>query len=236
MGGGAVRRRGRAGARLWRAPSRRALLLAAAFSLACLLTRATVGIGAFVALAGVGLLLWRRDRTIGHRRRRRPRRSARSSTSGLNEAKFRTPFDLPADHQLLTLQSPVRAAWFAGNHGSFFSTRFLPTTVVQYLRPDTIRFERLLPIMRFGPLAHEYGSYPLETNTPSASLTASATLLSVLAVIGVVVLVRRRLWGPLVALGGLSSPRSRRSSSASRPTATWSTCCPRSPCPRRSPR
>ena len=30
---------------LWRAPSRRALLLAAAFALACLLTRATVGIG-----------------------------------------------------------------------------------------------------------------------------------------------------------------------------------------------
>ena len=187
---------------LWRAPSRRTLLLAAGLSLACLLTRATVGIGAFVALAGVGLLLWRRNRGVAIGAVVAAAVGAFVHV-GLNEAKFRTLFDLPADRQLLTLQSPARAAWFAGNHGSFFSTRFLPTTVVQYLRPDTIRFERLLPNIRFGPLAHVFGSYPLETNTPSASLTASATLLVVLAVIGVVALLRRRLWGPLVVLAGL---------------------------------
>ena len=187
---------------LWREPTRRTLLLAVGFALAALLTRATVGVGAFVALAGVGVLLWRRARPLALGAIGAAALGAFVHVA-LNEAKFGTPFDLPADRQLLTLQSPVRAAWFAGNDGSFFSTRFLPTTVVQYLRPDTIRFERLLPIVRFGPLAHEYGSYPLETNTPSASLTASATLLVVLAVVGVVVLLRRRLWGPLVALVGL---------------------------------
>ncbi|MFT3854217.1 MAG: hypothetical protein QM733_15970 [Ilumatobacteraceae bacterium] len=187
---------------LWRAPSRRHLLWAAGFAVAALLTRATVGIGAFVALAGVGLLLWRRARPLALGAVGAAFAGALVHV-GLNMAKFGTPFDLPADRQLLTLQSPVRAAWFAGNHGSFFSPRFLPTTVVQYLRPDTIRFERLVPFVRFGPLAHEYGSYPLETNTPSSSLTASATLLVVLAVAGVVVLFRRRLWGPLVALVGL---------------------------------
>lgn len=187
---------------LWREPTRGDLLWAAGFALAALLTRATVGIGAFVALAGVGLLLWRRARPLALGAVGAAVLGAFVHV-GLNEAKFETLFDLPADRQLLTLQSPTRAAWFAGNGGSFFSPRFLPTTLVQYLRPDTIRFERLLPGVRYGPLAHEFGSYPLETNTPSASLTASATLLFVLALIGIVFLVRRRCWGPLVVLAGL---------------------------------
>jgi hypothetical protein len=141
----------------------------------------------------VGLLLWRRHR-----------RAAGASIIAMlggvaisvivNLAKFGTLFDLPADRQLLSLQHPDRAAWFAGNNGSFFSLRFLPTTLAQYLRPDTLRFERLFPFVRFGPLAPEYGSYPLEGNTPASSLTAAATLLALLAVVGTVLLVRRRAW------------------------------------------
>ncbi len=188
--------------RLWREPSRAALLWASGFALATLLTRATVGIGAFVAIAGVGLLVLRRDRRIAIGALAAAAIGALVHV-GLNEAKFGTLFDLPADRQLLTLQSPARAAWFAGNGGSFFSLRFLPTTIVQYLRPDTIRLERLLPVVRYGPLAHVFGSYPLESNTASSSLTASATVLLVMAIVGVVVLIRRRLWGPLVVLGGM---------------------------------
>ena len=105
--------------------------------------------------------------------------------------------------------------------------RFLPTTVVQYLRPDTIRFERLLPIVRFGPLAHEYGSYPLETNTPSVV----AHRLGDAAARARRHRCRRARPPPAVgparrARRADRSPRSRRSSSASPPTATSSTCCP----------
>ena len=147
----------------------------------------------------------------------------------LNLAKFGTLFDLPADRQLLSLQNPARAAWFAGNDGSFFSPRFLPTTVVQYLRPDALRFERLVPFVRFGPLATELGSYPLEANTPASSLPASATLLFVLAI-------ARRVGdhsAPIVAAAGrcgrVRLPQRRpASSSASSPTATSPTCCRRS--------
>ena len=71
-------------------------------------------------------------------------------------------------------------------------TRFLTTTIVQYLRPDAIRFERLVPGIRFGPVAENRASYPLLGNTPASSLTLTATLLLVLAVVGVVWLVRRR--------------------------------------------
>jgi hypothetical protein len=97
---------------------------------------------------------------------------------------------------------PARAAWFAGNHGSFFSARFLPTTLVQYLRPDTVRFERLLPFVRYGPLASDRGSYPMETITPSASITTTATLLLATALLGAGALVARRAWVPLALLFG----------------------------------
>ena len=184
--------------RMWEAPTRRSVILAVALACCTVLTRSSVGLGALGAVGLLGALLWRRHR-----------RAAAAAGMGavggvllnvaLNVAKFGTLFDLPADRQLLSLQNPARAAWFAGNNGSFFSPRFLPTTVVQYLRPEALRFERLVPFVRFGPAASELGSYPLEGNTPASSLPASATLLFALAVIGGLILIRRRSW-PLLAL------------------------------------
>jgi hypothetical protein len=178
---------------LWERPSTRTLVLAVLAGTATVLTRSSVGIGALAAVGLVGLLLWRRDHRLALY-------ACGGAVLGvltnvmMNLAKFGTLLDLPADRQLLTLQNADRAAWFAGNDGSFFSPRFLPTTVVQYLRPDAVRFERLVPFARFGPLAHEYGSYPLEGNTPASSLPTSATLLCLLAVIGVWVVAKRRAW------------------------------------------
>jgi hypothetical protein len=181
-------------------PSRRTLLIAGSGAVATVLTRASVGFGALAALALTGLLVWRSHPRVA-------RASLGVAFGGLatnvllNVAKFGTLLDLPAEKQVLTAQSAARAAWFAGNGGSFFSLRFLPTTLVQYLRPDTLRFERLAPFIRFGPPAHQFGSYPLESQSPAASLSASATLLVVLSVAGIALMVRRRRWqlGPLLA-------------------------------------
>ena len=76
----------------------------------------------------------------------------------------------------------------------------MPTTLVQYLRPDSVRFERLVPFVRYGPLAHDRSSYPLETITPASSLTVAATLLCLGAVVGMVMVVRHRdlVWAALV--------------------------------------
>jgi hypothetical protein len=124
--------------------------------------------------------------------------------TGINWAKFGSPTALPGQLQLLSINDPTRAAWFAGNGDSFFSPRFLETTLVQYVRPDTVRLERLFPFVRYGPLATDRGSYPLETITPSASLTTSATLLVVLALVGVVLAVRARAWTVVaLAAGGV---------------------------------
>ncbi|MGD9997151.1 MAG: hypothetical protein AB7L17_22380 [Ilumatobacteraceae bacterium] len=180
--------------------SQRDAALTAAFVAATTLTRASVGLGVAAGVGLVALVSWRRIRRcsivllvgcIG----------GFAVHAAINWAKFGSPTALPADRQVLTLQDPTRAAWFAGNHDSFFSTRFLPTTLVQYLRPDTIRFERLVPFLRYGPLARDRGSYPVESVTPASSLTAAATLLCVVAAVGLVVIARRRdaIWGSLVA-------------------------------------
>ena len=187
--------------RLAQSPSRRVASITAAFVVAAILTRASVGLGAAAGAGLVALIVWRRDRRA-------------SGTviagcvtgfvihAGLNWAKFGSLTALPPDRQVLTLQDPQRAAWFAGNHNSFFGLRFLPTTLVQYLRPDTVRLERLIPFVRFGPLATDHGSYPVESVTPSSSLTATATLLCITSVVGLVFIVRRRDWVWLALIVG----------------------------------
>lgn len=186
---------------LWRTGMRRALMLSIAFVFAAVLTRASVGVGAAIGLGLVGLLLWKRDRA-----------TSAWSIGGVtgavavhvcvNYAKFGSLIDLPAERQVLTLQDPERAAWFAGNDGSFFGVEFVGTTLLHYLRPDTLRFERLVPIVRFGPRADDIGSYPLENNTPSSSVTAAATGLLLLALVGLVLIVRTKAWVWLVVVVG----------------------------------
>ncbi len=176
---------------------------AALAAAAVVLTRASVGIGVAVATIVVAIVIRRRDlraagALVG------AALGAIGTHVALNLAMFGSLLDLPAERQVLTLQDPERAAWFAGNDGSFFSLRFLPTTLLQYLRPDTIRFERLVPGVRFGPLASDVGPYPVETITPASSLTVAAPVLLALAVVGVVWLVRRRRWALLGVIAGLA--------------------------------
>jgi hypothetical protein len=174
-------------------PSTCGVLPAAAATVATVLTRASVGIGVSVALIVVAALVWRRA----------PRQAGAAVVAAiagvaahmsLNFAKFGTLLSLPAERQVLTLLDPERAAWFAQNQNSFFSLQFLPTTVLHYLRLDTVRFERLVPGIGFGPPAHEVGGARFETITPAASLTAAAPVLVVLAILGAVLLVRDRRW------------------------------------------
>jgi hypothetical protein len=198
-------------------PTRRDLALVAVALFAGITTRASVGIGIAVgACAAVALctapLRSRSSPDPATTPGGPPRRSwlalgvtlgasavGFAAHAGINAAKFGSPTALPGQLQVLSLNDPTRAAWFAGNGDSFFSPRFLETTVVQYLRPDTVRPERMFPFLRYGPLATDRGSYPMETITPSASLTTSATLLVVAALIGLVLVVRARRWD-LVAL------------------------------------
>ncbi len=182
-------------------PSRRAAVFAGGAAALTVLTRVSVGLGAVTALIVCAVIVWRRERGVAVT-------AIAVAVSGvlvhamLNLARFGTLFDLPGDRQMLTLLDPDRAAWFEGNGNTFFGLGFLPTTIVHYLRPDAFALERLAPFIRFGPRAHEFGSYPLESNTPASSLTASATLLVIMAVIGAVIAVRGRHVRLLALLAG----------------------------------
>ncbi len=63
---------------------------------------------------------------------------------------------------------------------------------MQYLRPDGIGFERLVPGVRLGPWRSIGGATQAESINPASSLPTSATLLLVLAVVGVVLMIRHR--------------------------------------------
>jgi hypothetical protein len=199
-----------------RSPTRRQYLVVAFSIVAGILTRASVGIGV-AAGASLAVLVAFWSRHAAAAAEDRDQNAARASIgavvgasavgfavhAAINWGKFGSLTKLPGQLQVLSLNDPARAAWFAGNNDSFFSLKFLSTTVVQYLRPDTVRFERLFPFVRYGPLATDRSSYPLETITPAASLTASATLLLAAGLIGFVFVLRQRRW-TLVAftLGG----------------------------------
>ena len=186
----------------------RALIGASAAALAATLTRAPIGLGVAFVIGVCGLVLAWRSRSDGMRAGWLALLGGMLplvAHAAVNFAKFGTLFSVPGGQQLLSLQDPWRAEWFAGNNDSFFSTKFLSTTIVQYLRPDAIRFERLIPGIRFGPVAENRASYPLLGNTPSSSLTLTATLLLILAIIGVVWLVRHRAKTWLLVVAGTTA-------------------------------
>lgn len=183
---------------------RRLVMWGSCAVLATTMTRAPIGLGLAMALGTIGLALaWRGSE---QRRDAAPFAIIGGLTpligyAAINFAKFGTLFSVPGDRQLQSINDPTRAAFFETTGGSFFSLQFLPTTLAQYLRPDTIRFERLVPGIRFGPLAENYGSLDVETVTPASSLIVSATMIFVLALIGIVWLLRHRArtWLLLVA-------------------------------------
>lgn len=182
----------------------RPAVLAGAAAAACALTRISVGLGAVAAVGVLAVLLWRRAS--------RPAAAIGAAIAAagvvahmaVNYLRFSSLTSVPFDRQTLTLVSPERAAWFEENGWSFFGLRFVPTNLVHYLRPDTLVAERLVPFVRFGERARELFGVQLETSSRAGSITATAPLLVVLAVLGVVVLARQRQWAWLGVAAAIS--------------------------------
>lgn len=184
---------------------RRTLWWTIAAITATTLTRSPIGLGLAAALGAIGLwLAWRSraDRGSEGWTAIGGAMVPAVAASVVNLAKFGTLFSVPGDQQVLSLQQPERAAFFEATGGSFFDLRFLPTTIAQYLRPDAVRFERLVPGIRFGPLAENRGSLDVESVTPASSLPVTATALLLVGVVGLVWLVRRRHGAWLVVVAG----------------------------------
>ncbi len=188
--------------------------LASLLTLLALFSRAALGAG---PLAALGLLLvvavvGRGHRAFGfpdHASLRRlvlPLAAAVVIPAGLyvalNMVKFGTPFSLPFDRQLVAILGGTHRAILKQNHGSLVGLQFVPTTLVQYFRPDAIAFRASFPFVAFPGPATIIGSARFDQVMPASSVLASMPMLSVLAVIGLVgvawrIPVRRR---PLAAL------------------------------------
>lgn len=161
-------------------------------------TRSSSGTGPAIALGGLAVVL-------AARRHWRSAALALAAAAvpfllyaAVNFARFGTLLSIPLDEQITTQFSADRQAALADNGGSLFGVKFLPSTGWQYLRPDTLEANALLPWFTWAPKPEPIGDVTFDTIDRSSSLPATAPAFVVATVIGVVQIVRRRVpaaWG-----------------------------------------
>jgi len=109
----------------------------------------------------------------------------------LNELKFHTLVSLPLEHQVFTQVNRNRRITLADNGGSLFGLKFVPTALVQYLRPDALSLSRLFPFLAFPPKAVVVGHVHYDTRDFSSSLTTSMPAVMAIGIVGLVAVFRR---------------------------------------------
>jgi len=192
-------------------PSRRWVLLAGLWGTLAFLTRASVGAGPLVALAIVlVVVVLRRLRT---RRLDAPGRwlavpegAGTNAMIGwiaaaivvpvvlyayVNYSRFGSFFGLPIEKQVYSGFNLARKRALADNGGSLFGLKFLPTQLLQFLRPDALRLDGLFPWIKFPGPATVVGDVTFDTRDWTSSIPATMPALTLLGLGGVVVLVRR---------------------------------------------
>lgn len=203
---------------LRRRPTWGALAVTAVACGGAVLSRASVGAGACVAL---GLLAVAALVTPGRRVLDRLRGPAGAlplvavaavpavAYAVLNVLKFGNPTSIPFEAQGYTQLSGARREMLAEAGGSLFGLRFAPTTLLHYLRPTGIRVVDHVPFVDFppagGPVVGDV-TFDLVDHTTSIPVTMPAFVVA--AALGAWALVRRRTTDPIgwaaVALGGLA--------------------------------
>jgi hypothetical protein len=110
----------------------------------------------------------------------------------VNEIKFGTPFSIPISRQVFSLESAHRRAVLASNGGSLFGLKFLPTNLLQYVRPDALAVTKLFPFLFFPGKALVLGHLLYDARDWTSSIPACMPVLFVLAVLGLVVVYKPR--------------------------------------------
>jgi hypothetical protein len=182
----------------WSSRRGRDLVWASVVAALALSTRGSSGIGPALALGGLAVVVaWRRAwRDAGFVLIAAAVPVALYAL--VNALRFGTPFSVPFDRQVLNDFSATRRAAMADNHDTLFGVKFLPTALVQYLRPDTVSPRALAPWLSWAGRADVLGGVTFDTVDRSASLPVTAPAFLVAAVVGVVATIRHRLpasWG-----------------------------------------
>lgn len=177
-------------------PSGKRLAAASALVAATLLARNTLGWGALAALAVTGGML-ARERLLELRRARAPSKPGMLLAGMIllacavplavsvipNLARFGQPFGVPFDRQL-AMHAPEWREHLEHNEGELFGPRYVTTTLVNYLRPNALHFRSDLPWVDYPqPIWSTIGGGEVVAD-PTASLPATAPLLTLLAILG----------------------------------------------------
>jgi hypothetical protein len=110
----------------------------------------------------------------------------------INVVKFDSLTGVPWARQQYSLAASERREFLAQTGGSFFGLDFIPSTVVDYLRPDGLAFEGLFPWVAPPHHTDVIGNVRFDTIERTASLPASVPLLVVLSIVGVIALAARK--------------------------------------------
>jgi hypothetical protein len=111
----------------------------------------------------------------------------------LNNTKFGTWFGIPFEAQLLNRVQANRFEVLERNDGSLFHLYGIPAALEQYFRPDAIGFRSRFPWLRFPAwLPSVPGDVVYDHLDRTSSVPAAMPLLTLLAIVGLVVVVRAR--------------------------------------------
>lgn len=193
-------------------PTRRRVIIASVWTAAAILTRGSVGLGAVAALGLLGVvgLVSRLRPLLGLDPGLTRRTATKLIVAALvpmalycivNEVRFANPIVFPTDRQRMSQINPQRMNFLSHSGGSYFGLQFIPTTVLQYLRPDALQFERIAPFIDFPRHGHVVGDAVFDAFEPTSSIPSSMPALTVLAIVGIgaVVGTSRRRCAPIRA-------------------------------------
>ena len=178
-------------------PSRGRITATGLFTLGAILTRTTTGwasVGA-VLLTAMWFLTGRRG-TVARQW------SRRMFVAGLlplgigiaiNWAKFRNPYLFPLQNQVWTQLNEHRRQALAAHGGTLVGPNVFLSTVVNYFRPEGIRFVRIFPFVTLpAHVARSYGGALLDQTYRTGSVPAFMPLLFILGVWGLISAFRPR--------------------------------------------
>lgn len=177
-------------------PTRTHVLWLGGFALASALTRTTGGWAVCIVVLGIGG--WLALGRYGPERRPAWRIVALAGAVPLavavayNQLKFDHPYLFPLQDQVWTSVNEHRRDALAANGGTITGPQFFLTSLVNYFRPDGVRFVDYFPWVTLpGEPARAYGGAYLDQFYRTGSVTAFMPLLLLLTLASFPVLLRR---------------------------------------------
>ena len=111
----------------------------------------------------------------------------------VNWSRFGTLISVPWSKQVLVGLRPGGSRVLNANGGSYFGLNVAPTTLLQYLRPDALAFDRLFPWLTFQHFRTPViGNAVIDALDSTSSLPASMPGIFILAALGVIAAVSPR--------------------------------------------